>query len=121
MSILSAGELEQLRADALTVLPLAGTLVQITETSDGRGGWADTESGTILTQCQLLPESEEGYESTLAGRERDQMPIIATFPGTVIVDAGYKLRQGGRSFQIDTIKAYRADAFVIEAFCFEVD
>lgn len=90
---ISAGELAQIRADLLGVLPGTAVIWRQGTVSDGRGGWVDswTAQGTVAAIMHPLDANEERYAEQLRGRQG----YVLTVPHSTTLDEAMKVTYDG--------------------------
>lgn len=103
--LLTMAELLQIRSDIEAyTLPDNCTIMVVTRTGDGAGGWADTwGTATAGVACRLDPLV--GQENTGAGATRDFQRYILTVPNGTTINEAQRVIKGSETFNVINVDA----------------
>ena len=94
-------ELEQIRTDLETTLPDAGTVLSLTRTSDGQGGWSESWAGTTSVSCRLDFIARFGMGENMAANSL--MPYtraIVTLPHDTAITADNRFSHSSGTYNV---------------------
>lgn len=97
--MLTAGELQGMRATQGLTLVESCTIVRRTLVSDGAGGQTATEASTA-SLCRLAPSNNQPQDRVVAGSQQDGVLWRITLPAGAEVTASDRIVVGSRTFEV---------------------
>lgn len=94
-------ELAQIRKDLETTLPDAGTVLTLTRTSDGQGGWSETWAGSVSVPCRL--DFIGGLEGVTAGALTPYVRAIVTLPQKTVITEQNRFQHSTGTYTVQAV------------------
>jgi hypothetical protein len=98
---MDSGELSQLRADILALLPDICDIVSVTRTPDGFGGWAETLSVSSTIACRM--DHKTGREMLGDGSVRTYQYNLLTLPHTANISTANRVVYEGNLYNVTSV------------------
>lgn len=99
--MLPADELAQIRTDLEQTLPDAGTVLALTRTSDGQGGWSESWAGTTSVSCRL--DFISGAESVNNAAIVPYTRAIVTLPQNVTITTENRFSHSSGTYTVQSV------------------
>lgn len=113
MSLFSAAEIAQLRADQEASFPDTIDVITVTRVPDGMGGWTDSESGTATVPCRIQPALRIGTEGVQGSGVYGLSDVLVGMPYDTVVTPTSLLRRNGSTYQAKSVRAPRSYQYAV--------
>lgn len=119
--MLTAAELDSMRADVNASLPDTCAVVRPSTTVDSTGALVEGVPTTVATvACRISPSIRVPEEAIAAGRVGNVTPWNLTLPAGTDVSAGDRISSDGRAFEVVADLAPRSFEVSVRVVCVEV-
>lgn len=99
--MLPDAELAQIRSDLENTLPEAGTILTLTRTSDGQGGWSEAWGGTASVACRL--DFIGGAESVTGNALIPYARAIVTLPQATVITEQNRFSHSSGTYSVQAV------------------
>lgn len=106
--MLTATDLQSMRAALQESLPETVTIQRLTRASDGMGGFNETWAQVASVPGRLSPAGTQPTEGVVASVLQSQQAWIVTLPAGTAVTAADRLQIGSRTFEVIGVQAPRS-------------
>lgn len=118
--MVSARDLETMRAARNALLPDTGQIQRPTRAGDGQGGWSDTWATVATAACSVTPAAVATAGTVAADRLAEGTAWTVTLPALTDARAGDRVLTGGRTFTVVATDAPRSYELSRRCRCLEV-
>lgn len=102
MTWLSAGELAQMRADVLNLLPDTCSILSVSYTSDGEGGLAEAW-GTVTANVACRIDYSSGVETNIGGAVNPYTRAKISLPYDTTLATTNRIVSGGVTYSVTNV------------------
>jgi len=102
MTWLSAGELAQMRADVLNLLPDTCSILSVTYTSDGEGGLTEAW-GTVTANVACRIDYSSGVETNIGGAVNPYTRAKISLPYDTVLATTNRIVSGGVTYSVTNV------------------
>lgn len=106
--MLSADDLDAMRATVSQSLPDTAQVQRVTRQSDGMGGFTETWATIATVACRVSPSGNMPAEQAIAERVQDRVLWTLTLPAATDVAAADRIVTGARTFEVIGVLAPRS-------------
>jgi hypothetical protein len=99
--MLPDAELTQIREDLQNALPDSGTILALTRTSDGQGGWSEAWGTAGTCQCRL--DFIGGKESVTGGALIPYSRAIVTLPQATVITEQNRFSHSSGTYSVTAV------------------
>jgi head-tail adaptor len=98
MSFITAGQLSFMRSQVLETMPDVGTILTLTNTSDGQGGYTQSWAGTVPTDCRI--DFISGSEQQAGGGYSPYTKTKLTLPYNTTITPANRFSVLGNTYNV---------------------
>jgi SPP1 family predicted phage head-tail adaptor len=95
---ISTSQLSAMRQQGLDYLPDSGTILTKTQTSDGQGGYTESWSGTVSTDCRV--DVVNGREQLQGGGYQTFQKTMLTLPYSGTITTNHRFAYGSNQYNV---------------------
>lgn len=103
MGFISASQLAFMREQVLDTLPDSGTILTLTKTSDGQGGYTQSWAGTTAYDCRL--DVKTGKEAMEGGGYITFQTTQLTLPYNTTITTANRFSVLGNTYNVKAVSA----------------